>query len=493
MPTHPPAVAGPSDLLRGWARARPDDLALVSGADRLSAGELDRRVTRAAVALRSAGAGPGERVALRLPSAAPFVVLYLGALRAGAVAVPVNPAYTPREVEHIRGDCDPVIVLDPDSAAELLASAPDGADPHGDARGEQLAVLLYTSGTSGLARGAMLPARALLANLAQFAAVEPPLVGAGDVVFAPLPLTHVFGLNAALGAALWFRTTLVLAERFDPQESLRTMAEERATVVLGVPGQYAAWLAAPGVADAFARVRLALSGSSTLARGVVDGFARLGVALHDGYGLTEAAPVVALTAQGGDREQPAPGTVGRPLPGVEVQLRDTDGDPVDEGDPGRIAVRGDNLFLGYWPDGSGGPDADGWFVTGDVAVADDAHRLRLVGRTSELVLVNGFNVYPAEVEAVLAADPEVAEVAVTGRPDTRTGEAVRAYVVPAHDTGLDVAALHDRAAASLARFKQPAEIRIVPRLPRTVTGKIMKWQLEASASPAEEDGDGAGS
>jgi long-chain acyl-CoA synthetase len=174
--------------------------------------------------------------------------------------------------------------------------------------------------------------------------------------------------------------------------------------------------------------------------------------------------------------------VGLPLPGVEVELRDVEGDPVDDGDPGRIFVRGANLFSGYWPDGADGPDADGWFGTGDIACQDGAGQLCLVGRSAELVIVNGFNVYPAEVEAVLAAQDGVAEVAVVGVDDAVTGEAVHAYVVPAAGVRLDAGDLLSAAAGSLARFKLPKVLEIVPALPHTVTGKIMKWQI-ADACP----------
>jgi long-chain acyl-CoA synthetase len=162
-----------------------------------------------------------------------------------------------------------------------------------------------------------------------------------------------------------------------------------------------------------------------------------------------------------------------------VQLRDRDGAPIEDDDdgPGRIFVRGANLFSGYWPDGADGPDADGWFGTGDIAVYDDDRELHLVGRSAELVIVNGFNVYPAEVEAVLAAEPGVAEVAVTGVPDEATGEAVVAYVVPVTGTEPDVDALLASAAKRLARFKLPSAVHVVSQLPHTVTGKIMKWQL----------------
>jgi long-chain acyl-CoA synthetase len=330
----------------------------------------------------------------------------------------------------------------------------------------------------------MLSARALVANLDQLASVDPPLLSRDDVLFVPLPLTHIFGLNAGLGMALRSGATAVLADRFDPAATLATMAREHVTAVVGVPGQYAAWLVEGDRDAGFANVRFAMSGSATLARGVVDGFAAAGVAVHDGYGLTEAAPVVAINALGTGREHPTPGSVGMPLPGIEVELRDPDGSRVDEGDPGWLWVRGPNLFSGYWPDGRDGPDADGWFDTGDIAVLDELGQLRLVGRSRDLVIVNGFNVYPAEVEAVLGADPAVAEVAVVGVPDEATGEAVRAYVVAAAGQLLQPDELLARAARSLARFKLPSAIEVVNTLPRTVTGKIMKWQLERGAEDA---------
>jgi long-chain acyl-CoA synthetase len=467
--------AGIASLARIGAAEHPARDAVIDAAGRLSWAELDRTVTRAALALRAAGAQPGDRVALQLPTGITFVTMYLGALRAGLVAVPVNPAYTRTETDFILQDCGATLQVTPPRADELLATAPDGDDPQADRAGEQLAVLLYTSGTSGQSKGAMLSARALLANVDQLAAIKPPVLGAEDVLFLPLPLCHVFGLNAGLGTALRVGATLVLSDRFDAAASLATMAREQVSAVLGVPGQYAQWLRQPEVRAGFGSVRFAMSGSATLPRAVVDGYGELGVVLHDGYGLTEAAPVVSMNAIGGGR--PKPGSIGRPLPGVETQLRDASGEPSDPDDPGRLFVRGANLFSGYWPDGAGGPDADGWFGTGDIAVTDADGELHLVGRSEELVIVNGFNVYPAEVEAVLAAQPGVAEVAVVGVADADSGEAVRAYVVPAAQAELEPESLLTAAARSLARFKLPREIRIVPRLPRTVTGKIMKWQL----------------
>lgn len=485
------ACLGISDLVRHAARAWPDGTAIVAGDVRLSWAELDARASWAAAALRASGAEAGERVSLSLPSGAQFVIGYLAALRAGLVAVPVNPAYSPTEIEHILADSGATIHLDAEQVHALLVGAGDaegddgadrgadpGADPGADRGGEALSALLYTGGTGGRPRGAMLSARALLANLDQLAAVQPPLLSAGDVLFVPLPLSHVFGLNAGLGMAARVGATAVLAARFDPAATLATMAAERVSAVLGVPGQYAAWLREADVAAGFASVRFAMSGSSTLPRAVVEAFGELGVVLHDGYGLTEAAPVVSINALGAGREHPTPGSVGHAVPGVQVELRDADGEQVEAGDPGRLFVRGANLFSGYWPRGEDGPDGDGWFATGDLAIADDAGELHLLGRSEELVVVNGFSVYPTEVEAVLAAEPGVAEVAVVGSASATSPTALRAYVVPVAGAVLDAAELRAAAQRYLARFKVPESVEVVPCLPRTVAGKIMKWALD---------------
>jgi long-chain acyl-CoA synthetase len=352
-----------------------------------------------------------------------------------------------------------------------------------DRTGEELAVLLYTSGTSGRPKGAMLPVRALLANLDQVAQLRPVPVTAEDRVFLPLPLFHVFGLNSGLGLALYFGATLVLSERFDAAASLRQIQDEQVSVVVGAPLEFALWAAQPEFATAFAGVRLALSGSAPLPPELIGRYAEVGVRLFEGYGLTEAAPVVTLDlspAEQGGWQQPKPGSVGRPLPEVEVRLVDSDGEPVEVGDLGLLEVRGQNLFLGYWPEGTDGPDPDGWFATGDLAVADDDGDYYLVGRRSDLVLVNGFNVYPAEVEAVLRRLPGVAEVAVLGEPDTGTSEAIVAYLVPEPGAVLDLEELLEQAGRSLARFKLPRRIVEVDRLPHTATGKVMKWRLRAA-------------
>ncbi|HEV7192778.1 MAG TPA: AMP-binding protein [Jatrophihabitantaceae bacterium] len=480
------AAVGISDLLRRAAIAQPAATAVIDSAAAVTWAELDDAVNRAANGYLARLAEPGDRVTLQLPTGLDFVTAYLGALRAGLIAVPINPASTGVEVDFIRNDCAATLHVDGDTVGTLGEAAAEAGDPHRDRGGEELSVLLYTSGTSGHPRAAMLSARALLANLDQLNSVDPPMITGADILFLPLPLSHVFGLNAGLGMALRVGATLVLADRFDATATLATMAEQRVTAVLGVPGQYAQWLRNPDMARGFASVRFAMSGSTTLPRALLEGYRERGIVIYDGYGLTEASPVVSVNALG-DRDHPKAGSIGRPLPGIDVQLRDEDGDEVEVEDPGRLFIRGANLFSGYWPDGADGPDPEGWFGTGDIAVADADDDLHLVGRSTELVIVNGFNVYPAEVEAVLGREPGVGEVAVTGIPDEVTGEAVVAYVVPTPGARLDADLLLAAAARSLARFKLPARISVVDALPHTVTGKIMKWQLARDGAPVGGD------
>jgi len=499
------------DLLHRAVLADPDGLAVIDVNTRWSWVQLQDTVRIIAAALASYGAEPGDRVAVQLPTSAEFVAVYLGALRAGLVVVPVNPAYTAPELSHILGDSgarllltssaeavgagsglrlehpglDRILVLARSGAdavggvAQLLADGTDADPVEREPRGEALAVLLYTSGTSGRPKAAMLPMRALMANLAQLDRVHPPLLTASDTVFVPLPLFHIFGLNAGLGMALSAGAGMVLGARFDADSSLHTIRSEAVSVVLGAPLEFAGWAGHPDFSASFGGVRLALSGSAPLPAELVARYWDVGVPLCEGYGLTEAAPVVTCNVMpAGDRlAEPKAGSIGRPIPGVEVRLNDAADEEVEVGDLGVIQVKGDNLFQGYWPDGQDGPDADGWFSTGDLAVADDDGDLYLVGRRHDLILVNGFNVYAAEVESVLARARGVAEVAIMGEPNSDGVDEVVAYVVPEPGAELDPEDILALAARSLARFKLPRRIVEVNALPHTATGKVMKWRL----------------
>jgi long-chain acyl-CoA synthetase len=515
-----------ADLVARAAGRTPDKAALLSGTGTLSWAELDDLVDRAASGLRGLGLVPGDRIVLQLGNSTDFPVLYFGALRAGLVAVPANTGYTGPELAHLLADSGAAALVTssvhviaaadalrtgplrhvlvaapsgPDGTLPLpglLAGAPPLAFRHVPRSPEDLAVLGYTSGTSGRPRGAMLTHRALLANLAQCADLRPEPVTADDVLLLAIPLFHAYGLNPGLGMLARAGATGVLVDHFDPAETLELIVRHRVTTVPAVPAMYVRWAAAPGVRDAFSGVRLATSGAAPLPPPTLQAFADAGVTVYEGYGLTEAAPVLTSTLVGG---LPKPGSVGRPVPGVEVRLLSgSDAGPEPDGDdgpgeldfvgggggPGEIAVRGANLFSGYWPDGADGPDADGWWATADVAYADDDGDLHLVDRRTELILVSGFNVYPAEVEAVLAAHPAVEEAAVLGRPDPARGdETVLAYVVAAPDTAPTAEELLEWAARSLARFKLPATIEFVTELPHSATGKVSKARLrEAEAA-----------
>ena len=496
-----------ADLVRAAAERAPDRPALVQDDAVLSWRELDARVDAAAAGLHAAGLRAGDRVGVSLPNVPDFPVAYFGVLRADLVAVPLNPGYTAEELRWTLGNSGArAVVVSADGAAvvqelmtgddrlpelehvlvsggswqDLLASSSPGERRPSRRRGEDLAVLLYTSGTSGRAKGAMLSHRALLANLEQIAQISPPVAGPDDVVLLVLPLFHVYGLNAALGAVVHAAATGVLVERFDPARALDEIRRTGVTTVVGAPPMYVGWSTLPELGDAFGAVRLALSGAAPLPPAVLDRVRQVtGRYVHEGYGLTETAPVLTSTLMSGTAK---PGSIGKPVPGVELRLLDETGRPVEEGDPGEIVVRGDNLFSGYWPDGADGPDAGGWFATGDVAYADDDGALHLVDRRQDLVLVSGFNVYPREVEDVLVRHPEVAEAAVLGVPHPVTGEAVKALVVRVPGSGLTAEDLLAHAARSLARFKCPSVVEFVPDLPRSVTGKVRKGHLRDALS-----------
>jgi long-chain acyl-CoA synthetase len=297
-------------------------------------------------------------------------------------------------------------------------------------------------------------------------------------------LSHVYGLNAVLGQVLLQGATLVLGRRFDSAATLRLIAAEHVTCVPVAPPVIGAWLRLPDAAAQLASVRTVLSGAAPLADRDVSAFReRTGLTVEQGYGLTEAAPVVTSTIG-----TPAfkPGSTGRALPGVEVRVVDDAGQDAGPDDPGEIWVRGRNLFSGYWPDGEAAPEPGGWLATGDIGFLDGDGDLFLVDRLKELVIVSGFNVYPSEIEDVVCEVAGVRECAVIGVPDEATGEAVFAYVVGGQpDQRGDeafVQRIREHCAQRLARFKVPAKISVVTELPHSATGKVAKGRLRAADS-----------
>ncbi len=487
--------------LLGAAATAPQKSALVGAGDPVSHGELAARAARAA-GLLAARVDVGDRVALLAGNEPAFVSAYLGTLAAGAVAVPLNPASPAHELarqleiavpalmvaspEHAdrarraasRADATtPVLVLD--------AGVSDAADVRPPvARGaEDLAVLLFTAGTAGPSKAAMLTHGSLLANLEQLQGHAGLRIEATDVVLGVLPFFHVFGLNVVLDLALLAGASVALVDHFHPAEALARVHRDHVTVIAAVPAVYAAWSAlgaddAPR--DALNGVRLCVSGAAALPVEIARRMqARFGVGVHEGYGLTEASPVVTTSAVAA---RPRAGSIGPPLPGVDVRLVDTEDRDVLEGDPGEILVRGPNVFAGYWED----PDAtaqvltgDGWLRTGDIAVADEDGWLTLVERAKDVIIVSGFNVFPGEVEDAIADHPAVAEVAVIGEPHPRTGETVVAFVVPVAGAQPDPVELLRHAGRRLARYKLPTRVEVVSELPRSFTGKLLRRELSS--------------
>jgi len=485
-----------------------DRVALVGPTGTTTYRALARRVAGLARTLTAEGIGVGDRVGLSSGNDDAFVVGYLAILTTGAVAVPLNPMAPPRELRRDLDAIQPSRVLAAGTATAMVTAAggsilsiDSALDPPGDPDGDpgtdlervppvardvdDAAVMLFTSGTAGTPKAAILTHGNLAANITQVAGHPGLAVRADDLVLGVLPFHHIFGLNVVLGVTLAAGGAVVLEDQFDPASTAALIAEHRISVVAGVPAMYDQWLSAdPALPDeTFASVRLAVSGAAPLPDRVGDSFrTRFDVVLHQGYGLTEAAPIVTTTALSAE---PVPGSIGPPLPGVEVRLVAEDGTDALVGDPGEIWVRGPNVFPGYWDDGEASARAltdDGWLRTGDVAVFTDDQELFIVDRAKDLVIVSGFNVYPAEVEEVLLEHPDIADAAVVGEDHPRTGEAVVAYVVARPGAAFDAGALGEWCAHALARYKCPTRYEVLAELPRSSAGKLLRRELRPSAT-----------
>jgi long-chain acyl-CoA synthetase len=499
-----------ADLVRATAERLPDKPALLFQNQALSFGELDERIDLTAAALAGLGVGRGDRVAVLAGNVPEFVYALYGSMRTGAAANPLNVMLTPEEIAYILADSgaraavvelpyltgllsvrdrladlETVLVIGgPPAPAgtisleEALRTA--GDPPEIEVGPGDLAVLAYTAGTTAEPKGAMLTHGNLTANLDQMAAVPALAEAETDIVLLALPLYHIYGLNVGLGLTMKMGATAVLVERFDPFESLQQIERHGVTVLFGAPQMFSAWLGAArgdDAADRFRTVRLAASGAAPLPAEVLEAFReRFGVTIWEGYGLTETAPAVTTNALGPAAK---PRSIGLPLPGVDVRLVDDEGQDVEAGDPGEVWVRGPNVFAGYWnrPDATATALEGEWLKTGDVAVRGEDGYLTLVDRKKDLIIVSGFNVYPREVEDAIESHPNVAEAAVVGIPDDRTGEAVQAWVVPAAGQSVSTEDVLDHLRGYVARFKLPKDVQVVEDLPHHVTGKVLRRML----------------
>ncbi len=456
---------------------------------------LASAVASVGVRLRNDGIASGDRVALLAAPCKDLVVATVAVQHAGAIAVPLSPLYKPFELAHVLHDSGARLVLADTNGRERLAAVADAppiaalpcplADAVDDttlppvaADDEDIALIVYTSGTTGRSKGVALTWRAL--GLDMRALCGSWGFSPSDVLSHALPLFHVHGLCIGIYGALLHGVAIRLHPRFDPAAIVADFADHGATVFMGVPTMYTRLLehldATPQHAEVLARARLFTAGSAALSTTTHARFEQLtGQRILERYGMTETLITLSNPLDGERR----PGSVGLPVAGVQVRIVDDDARPVATGEPGELEVRGDSLMRGYWndPDATAAAFRDGWFRTGDVATADADGYVRIVGRSStDIVKSGGFKIATAELEEVLRTHPAVAEVAVIGVADATWGERVTAVVVPRGEPPTR-AQLAEHCRAQLADYKTPRQLVLVDELPRNAMGKLQKSEL----------------
>lgn len=483
-----------------------------------SYGEFEQQVSLFASALQDLGVEKGDHVAFLLGNSPHFLISLYATMRIGATAIPVNPMYTPDEISYIiqNGDVKLVIALDmllplvelgvkafpqvdkyiicetmPD-IKEKLASLSDAAkdkvqlfskllsstttivDPM-PLNDEDVAIILYTSGTTGYPKGAMLTHRNLYSNARDVS--EYLTINTDDRVIATLPVFHVFALTVVVNAPLLKGATVLLAPRFSPQEIYELAGSQKATVFAGVPTMYNFLYQHEGDISNFSSLRLAISGGAPLPVQVLYDFEKkFNVRVSEGYGLSEASPVTCFNPL--DRERKA-GSIGTSIVNVENKVVDVNGNEVPIGEVGELIVRGPNVMKGYYkmPEETENAIRDGWLYTGDLAKQDEDGYFYIVDRKKDMIIVGGFNVYPREVEEVLFSHPKVIEAAVVGFPDPNLGEAVCAFVV-LKDNTISADDLREYCAQHIVKYKVPKVIEILDELPKNSTGKILRRSLK---------------
>ncbi|MCB9551680.1 MAG: AMP-binding protein [Myxococcales bacterium] len=493
------------ELLSETAARMPEHPALVFEGARFTYGALWARAGEVAARLRAAGVAAGDRVGLLLPNVPAFPVAFYGALRLGAVAVPLNPALTAEELDFMLAEAGVAVVVTVPAVADGLDAAlraraalvvlgADGAGPAdagaaeagaaeagpADAGpapavaavdGDRPAVIVFSSGTTGRPKGVTLSHHNVVSNV-RVNAAEVGMTAA-DRVALFMPLFHCYGLNVILNSALSVGATVALERRFDPRGTAETIARERVTMFFGVPTTFIVLLQHE-VGEALRSLRYCYCAAAPLPREIEDRWrAATGVIVNQAYGLSEASPSVAYNAVGEYR----PGSIGRPHAGVEVRVVDPErGVEVPVGAVGELWVRGPGVMLGYWgqPAATAAALRDGWLRTGDLGRRDADGYLFITDRLKDMINCGGMKVYPAEVEGVLYRHPAVGEAAVVGVPDETMGEVVHAQVAPRRGATVDVGALRAFVAEHLAGYKRPTLIRVVEALPKGRTGKILR-------------------
>ena len=500
-----PTPTSDANLFVALRSAFPPDLDAVAVEDAERGGfytwrDLERGTAMIANLLASLDLPAGSRVAAQTDKSVEALMLYLAVLRAGFVYLPLNNAYQAGEIEYFIGDAEPavfvcsrqsfgalskiafragtsyVFTLDADRSGSLLERAAQHADVQQPARrgADDLAAILYTSGTTGRSKGAMLSHGNLLSNaltLKKYWDWQP-----GDVLIHALPIFHVHGLFVASHGALLNGSRMIWFAKFDPKAVVARLPE--ATVFMGVPTLYVRLLGEPALTrEACRHMRVFISGSAPLLIETFNAFReRTGHTILERYGMSETTMLTSNPCRAEDGERRG-GTVGRPLPGVGLRVRGDKGQPLPAGEIGAIEVNGPNVFKGYWRMPEKTADeftTDLWFKTGDVGFVDADGYVTIVGRSKDLVISGGYNVYPAEIEECINQMPGVAESAVVGVRHADFGEAVVAVVVPKPGVALDGAAITAALKAQIANFKVPKALFVVNELPRNTMGKVQK-------------------
>jgi long-chain acyl-CoA synthetase len=465
---------------------------------------LEAGVARAAGLLRSKGVSEGDRVAIQLPNVPYFPVLYFGALRVGAVLVPMNPLLKSREVAfHMSDSGAQVLFAWPDFAeaaeggakeagAECILTKPgefegllgeaEPVEENADRADDDPAVIIYTSGTTGTPKGATLKH----ANLTAGATTGRELVDLDveDIAVATLPLFHVFGMNSVMNAALANGGSITLVPRFEPGKVLEVIERDRATVFAGVPTMFSALLNHPGRESTdTSSLKFCISGGAAIPVEVLHAFEEaFGTTILEGYGLSETTGMASFNLPGKRKA----GSIGVPVGGTEMKIVDDDGNELPPGEPGELIIRGPFVMREYWdrPDATEDTMGGGWLHTGDIAKVDEDGYFFIVDRKKELIIRGGYNVYPREIEEVIYSHPAVREAAVVGVPHDDLGEEVGAAVAVREGEQLTPDDLRAYVKERVAAYKYPRVVWLVDELPKGPTGKILKREIEAP------DGDG---
>ncbi|MFB7508154.1 long-chain-fatty-acid--CoA ligase [Streptomyces broussonetiae] len=498
------ATLSVATILAENARRRPGKTALVEGDLRLTFGEVWQRSLARAGALAGLGVRPGDRVALMAPNTAEFPVAYYAIIAAGAVVVPVHLLLSAGEVEHVLKDSGAGLLLVHPAQAETGRAAADALGVHVVTLGAEFdqlaagaeplpsyvtrtaddpAVIFYTSGTTGVPKGAVLSHFNIVMN-ATVNAFDANDIRADDIALGALPLFHAFGQTVSLNSTWRAGATLVLLPRFDAARAIELMAEEQVNTFHGVPTMYVALAAAAAGAERLPELRVCISGGASLPVAVLERFEEaFGAKIYEGYGLSETSPTATVN-------QPLfgtrPGTIGHPLWGVDVEIARAELEDRIEllpaGELGEVVIRGHNVFSGYLgrPEATAEAVVEGWLRTGDLGTKDDEGFLRIVDRKKDVIIRGGYNVYPREVEEVLMRHPAIAQVAVIGLPDELHGEEVCAVVVPAPGTAPGAAEVTEWSKEHLGRHKYPRRVEFTDALPLGPSMKVLKRELRAT-------------